>query len=335
MFVENTTGRLAYRTLLILLEIVLVIVCASALIRWVMTPPDPGKELARKEAKFKKQHDVKFAALVAEGNKDASAGQYDVALAKFRQAERTTAYLTDDQYNSLKQGMENVASASGGTEASYQALVDSGNYEGGYWQKRNNCDTAIARFQDAENYADHLTSTKQAALVEARRGQVQCYRSKQAFGDSIEASDRLIDSLRAGSDPYSRDLVSAYLELAQTYSQQGNWAQSQMTLLNAWRLCDGRISHLTGVPGQEARLSEAFQDKELTLNWLVVAYKNMGEVDHALATAQELYNVVDQRTPAWTTGSLYSRRDVAQLAMQIASQVNRQDAVAAWRARAN
>ncbi len=335
MFAQDSTERTVYRAVLILLEVVLVLVCSSALIRWVMTPPDPSKELASKEAKFKKENDAKFAAMLAEAKKDGDAGRYDVALATYRSAEHITSYVTDDQYDALKQGMEKVAADDGGSEASYQALTDAANYEGGYWLRKNEWDTAIARYVDAENYADHLTTSKRAALIDAQRGLMQAYLGKRAFSDSVEANLRLIDTIRSGGDPYIRELTGAYMDLAHTYSQEPDTTQTRNALMIAWRLADDRIAHFSGMPGERNQLHQAIQDKEVTLNWLVASYSNAGEVDHALATAQELYNFVGQQTAPFGRAMPYSRRDVANIALRVALDANRRDEANLWRARSN
>lgn len=325
------------RVLIIALEVVLVFVASSAIINYVASRPVPKRDL--EEMKFRAVNNAKFQSLLEAGTKNIKNAQYPEALANFQDAEQAVGKLTDDQYTSLKTARRQIASiyeASGRdseAQPAYKALANSGIQEGEALMKADQFQAALPRLQDGEEFSEHLTDTKRDSLLESRGALVNCFWELQRYSDAVDTTQRMIEYLRILSDPYDPLLTAKYLELVQTYSRENDWTDAEQYLLLAWGECDKRIAHFSGLAGADASLNAALSDKDLTLYWLVTAYQKQGQTDHALATAEEMYTFIAQNSKPWSDLGPYPRKEVAKLALQVASEAKQQEALSLWQKR--
>ena len=192
---------------------------------------------------------------------------------------------------------------------------------------------ALLMLQDAEQFSGHLTGTKEASLLESRSSLVECLWQLQQYPEAIETTQRMIDYLQASADPNDPALTTNYLELVQTYSRENDWNDQEIYLLLAWGACDKRIGHLSGLYGADAPMRAALSDKDLTLYWLVMDYQHEGKADQALATAEEMFKYLAENSRSWGELGPYPRREVAKLALQIATQANQRDSINMWQQR--
>ncbi len=325
------------RILIIALEVVLVFVASSAIISYVASRPVPKRDV--EEIKFRAVNSAKFQSLLEAGTKNIQNAQYTEALANFQEAEQTTGKLTDDEYATLKTSRQQIASlyeASGRSAeavAAYKDLANSGIQEGEALLKVSQFQSALPRLQDGEQFSEHLTDQKKDSLVESRGALVNCLWGLQRYPDAVDTTQRMIQYLRASADPYDPLLTAKYLELVQTYSRENDWTDAEQYLLLAWGECDKRIAHFSGLADADPSLNAALADKDLALYWLVTAYQKEGKTDSALATAEEMYKFIAQNSKPWADLGPYPRKEVAKLALQVATEAKQQDAMNLWQQR--
>jgi tetratricopeptide (TPR) repeat protein len=322
---------------------VLICVVSSVIIRYVALPPSPQDQVSRQEAKYRSVNDAKFRSLLDAGSKALKEARYSEALDDFQEAERSTDQLTSDQYASLKSSRLQVASlseASGNNaeaENAYKALAASANQQGRALSRAKHCDAAVGEFGDAEKFSDHLTETKQASLLESRTSLAGCLQELHRVPEAVEATQRMIDYLRA-SDELNPALIEQYMNLAREYSIQDDWNRAEQAVLSASESSDKIITRLAPDRGAEAehRVGAAISQKAVALRWLIIAYKNEGKTDLALSTADDYFNFKLEAGGRWGIIRLSSgQKDIAALALQIASAANRPDAVDLWQQRLN
>jgi hypothetical protein len=322
------------RVLIVVLEIVLICVASSALINYAVSRPPSRQDV--QAVKFSAANNARFKALLDAGAKQMRSAQYTDALASFQAAEQTTDELSEGQYESLKASWLQIATVcetsgrSSDAESAYKALVESGIREGEILLRASQFNGALARLQDAEKFSEHLTETQEASLLEARSDMVVCLRQMHRIPDAVEVSQRMIDFLRMSGDEYDPALTAKYLEISESYSQENDWYAAEPNLQLASGLCDRRIAHLSGLDGAEAPMNAALMDKDLTLYWLITTYEQEGRTDFALGAAEDMFSFVAQHSKPWADLGPYSRKEVAKLALQIATQANRKDAIDLW-----
>lgn len=325
------------RVLTIVLEVVLIFVASSAIINYVVLKPASKREAT--EIKFSAANAQKFRSLYDTGAKQLKNAQYPEALASFQEAERSSGQLSDDQYAALKNSRQQIATyyeSSGrasDAEAVYKTLQTSALQEGYVLSRAHVPAQALPRLQDAQQFSQHLTEGKQAALIESSGAVVECFREMQQFDDAEENSRQMIDYLRTWSSPSDLALTDKYLELAQTFSRANQWAQAEQTLVMAWSTIDQVIARRSSLPDTDPAYMQALMEKDNLLSWLVEAYAQDGKVDTALATSEELYNYVADHSKPWSDLGPYGRKEVANQAIRVALKANRPDAQGPWRSR--
>jgi hypothetical protein len=325
------------RVLMIILEVILIFVASSALIRFVALKPTSARDAT--EIQFSAANAKKFRSLYDAGAQQLKNAEYLEALASFQEAEQSSGQLSDDQYATLKNARQQIATyyeSSGrgaDAEAVYKTLETSALQEGYVLSRAHVPAQALPRLQDAQQFAEHLTDGKQAALVESSGAVVECFREMQQFDDAEENSHQMIDYLRASSSPSDLALHGKYMELAETYSQANRWDMAEQTLAVAWPNIDQVIAHRANLPDNDPSLMPALFEKDLLLSWLVNAYAQEGKIETALATSEALYNYVADHSKPWSDLGPYGRKQVASQAITIALKANRQDLAAPWQAR--
>jgi hypothetical protein len=327
------------RVLIYCLELVLIVVASSALISYVVARPASSRDVKAEE--FHAANAAKFKSLCSTGTKDIREARYADALASFREAEQTAGQLSNDEYDLLKNSRQQVASLDEGAghtaeaQEAYKELFSSATDEGRIRLRASEYDGALVKFQDAEQFADHLTEGKEESLASARGDLIACYRGMHRYEDAVDVGERMIEYLRHNSDEYDRTLTSEYLELAQTYSQAEQWNYAELNLQLANGLSEKRIAHYRDVPGESQVLMQALGDKGYSLYWLIVAYDHEGKTDYALGTAEDLYDWVPNPSAPWSDITPYPRKEVAKLALRIGTAANRKDAIELWNKRLN
>jgi tetratricopeptide (TPR) repeat protein len=314
------------------LEALLVLVVSSALINFVM-----GRHTLQRETDAANSR--KFHSFYDPGRKSMDQGDYAAALAAFDRAEQSLPRLNDDQYAALKTARLKIAARcqSSGLPAeaqdAYAALVNSGLRQGSLLLKSGRAENALARFQDARQFAGQLASDKPSGLIHSGEGITTSLRELHRYPDALDSAQNLISYVRAGSDQYDPAITSEYLEMSRTYAEENDWPGAEQALVQAWGETDKRIDHFSALAGADESLSDALADKDYTLYNLVVAYQHDGKTDSAIATAEALFNFIARYSKPGGDLRPYSRKDTADLALRIATQANRQDAVKLWRQR--
>jgi hypothetical protein len=306
-------------------------------------PPSRRQEVSRQEAKYQSVNDAKFRSLFDAGANAIKEAQYGAALDNFQEAERSTDQLTLDQYASLKNSRQQIASlcdASGRSseaEGAYKALAASAIQQGQILWRGKHCDAALGEFGDAERFSKHLTETKQASLLQSRNSLVGCLEELHRYPAAVETTQRMIDYLRTSADAYDPALTAQYMNLARTYSLENDWKAAEQATLLASESCDNTISHFGHDTGSDAEqlVGGAISQKGVAQYWLVIAYWHEGNTDLALSTADDYFNYKLEPGGRWGTVRLSPQKEVANLALQIATEANRQDAIDLWRQRLN
>jgi tetratricopeptide (TPR) repeat protein len=330
------TGRIAEKGGMWLLLAILVAVSSSALIRWIAFP-QPGYEQAQKQAKLNAVQDSKFSTLLELGVKARNDGRYDEALSQFEEAGRSLPQLNETQYAALKQARLQIADVyetagnSSLAESVYKALADSALHDGAaYLHARD--EIALARYQDAETFSQHLTEERSRYLLMATQAQSLCLRDMRRFSEARAATQRAIDYLQSTADEYDVSTVAQYMQLAETYQIETDWPHLEETITTTLTLCDKIISHSSGVSGADNPNTTLQFDKNQLLYAMMEAYDQDGKPELALSTADDLFNFVAQSSPYAIPGP-HDRRDIANSALRIALKANKQDAADTWRHR--
>lgn len=314
------------------LEVLLVLVASSALINYVMTHYYSTQHI------MDAANAQKFHAFYDPGKKSMDKGDYAAALKNFSQSEQSLVPLTDTQYGQLKNSRLQIAAAceSSGDKSeaqdAYLSLFNSGLQQGSLLLKSHHPDDALARFIDAQSFSSHLTDGSGPYAIQSGEGIADSLRELHRYPDAIDAAQNVIDYARANADPYDAAFTSEYLEMSRIYSEQNDWPNSERALLLAWGEIDKRIDHLSSLPSADNSLPDALVGKDDILYNLIVAYQHEGKTDSALNTSEALFNFVSRNFQHFDERP-YSRREIATLALQVATQANRQDAASLWRDR--
>jgi len=144
----------------------------------------------------------------------------------------------------------------------------------------------------------------------------------------------MIDYLKSTADGDDWAFPSNYENLAETYSKAQDWPAFERALLLAIAACDRTLSNLPAENGPT--ISDATRrTKNVAQYNLVIAYYREGNTDAALSQADDLFAAYPEGPPDPThplTVQFHSR-DFASLALQIAIETKRQDAISLWRER--
>lgn len=326
-----------------MLLIVLILVASSSLIRFVTSPPTPSLELANKQQKYDSIQDAKFRSLFDSGGKALQNGDYAGALANYGEAEKVVPQLSEEQYIALKNAREHIAglyAAAGSSreaEGVYKTIIDSTFRDGAAHLQSGQLESALARYQDATELSEHLTDNKtdnkEIRLIQSNKATVVTLRRMGRFSDAVSTTQQLIDRLQSSADEYDPAIIQVYMQLAETYQMQKDWEHLEQTLLTSIALCDKLIARYGGSSDSGNPAWMVPVDEDQLLYALVDAYDKDNKPDLALAAAQTLYDFVAQHSTAWNELQPHTRKNVAQLAFQVASRHNLTDAMDTWRQR--
>jgi tetratricopeptide (TPR) repeat protein len=312
---------------------------STYLIHYALSPSLPVKESsASKKTKEPPANEARFKASFEAGKQALSEGRYAAALDSFLEAERSVDELTYDQYNALKQARLQIAEAyerSGDNVATnnvYRALADCANRDGNALYKENDFDGALARGQDDEQFSDRLSEGKRDALLGATFLLTISLEAVHRYPDAVIATEHYIDFLKQTADPYDQAFIQAYSLLEGIYAEAKDWHGVEQALAQVIDTCDTIHSHFTAE-------NVAFSDPTVPRNWaqynLVIAYYQEGNTDAALSKAEDFFTEYSQKEQATAHlyGVVYHANDFAALALQIAKESNRQDAIDHWEKR--
>jgi len=313
---------------------------STYLINYVVSkPPSPAQRTASQMAKHPPANDARFRALFDAGNQAFSNGMYADALANYLEAERSTDQLTDDQYDALKKSRLQIAhiyETSGDNSAAngvYRALADCANRDGNTLFQTLQFDLALARAQDGEQFSNHLVEGKRDSLQESMSILASSLSNLHRYPEAVEAQQRQIDYLKTSADEYDAVFGQAYTGLASFYAEEKDWHGSEQALLALIDWCDRTHTHYTtGYNGP-------FVDPTIPRNWgqynLVIAYYQEGDTDTALSKAEDFFAEYSKpQDPMHPVNVVYHASDFAALALQIAKETNRQEAMDLWGKRA-
>jgi hypothetical protein len=321
-----------------LLLLVLISVASSSLIRWIALPKTPWVDLAHKQAKFNAAQDSKFQSLLDQAVSELNDARYADALSGLQEAERSLPQLSDDQYAALKKARLQAASAyervgsSPEVEGVYKALADSALRDGDAHFLSRDLASALARYQDAETFSQHLIEDKERYWMMSHHAQVLCLREMQRYSDAAAITQQTLEYLQAAGDEYDPRIVQQYMELAQTYQLERDWEQLEQTINTAVPVCDKIIAHSAELHPSNDPTPTLLVSKDQMLYALMDAYDEGHKPDLALSTAEDLFTFISQHSLYAELGP-HTRRDVANYALRIAAKTNRQDAADQWRQR--
>lgn len=312
---------------------------STALIHYALSPRLPVKEsIEHKRIKEPPANEARFKASFAAGKQALSEGRYAPALDSFLEAERSVDQLTDDQYNALKQARLQITQAyeSARDDAAandvYRALADCASRDGNALYKDKDFDGALARGQDAEQFSDRLSEGKRDPLLGATFLLTISFDALHRYPEAVLAQQRYIDFLKQTAEPYDQAFVQAYSNLEGIYAEAKDWPGAEQALTQLIDTCDTIHSRITTE-------NVALSDQPVIRNWaqynLVIAYYQEGNTDAAFSKAEDFFTEYSQKEQA--TAHLYNvvyhANDFAALALQIAQQSNRQDAIDYWQKR--
>jgi hypothetical protein len=152
------------RVLIYGLELLLILVASSALIRYVVARPMSARDA--KAIEFHAANVAKFKSLYKAGKKEIDEARYADALASLHEAEQTAGQLSNDEYDELKNARQQIASADDATghtaeaQDAYRAMFNSATEEGRMRLRAHDNGGALAIFQDERQFAEHLTDGK-------------------------------------------------------------------------------------------------------------------------------------------------------------------------------
>jgi tetratricopeptide (TPR) repeat protein len=302
---------------------------STYLIRYAVSPPSSA------ENKSKLRDNAEFRSLFKAGDKALRKGQYSEALGDFLGAERSTEQLTDDQYDSLKRSRLQIAqayeSASNSSEAEnvYRAMAKTSVREAQALFQSNQDESALARARDAEQFSDHLTEGKRAALQESRTLLANCLSALHRYPEAVEAHRRMIDYLRdSGAD--SKSIGDIYLNLATTESSASDWPAFEQALNLAIDSYDKTLA----TESDQMITGPTLISKNWAQYNLVIAYHHEGNTDAALSKAEDFFSEASQPQDAMHPVTVaYQANAFAALALNIATEAKRQDAISLWQKR--
>jgi len=162
-------------------------------------------------------------------------------------------------------------------------------------------------------------------MLQVRGNIARCLSQMHRYPEAVQTTQLMIDDLRTTADEYDPGFASLYLELAQTYSLENDWKDTERATMLASESCDKIIERFHQDRGEEAErlVGGAISQKGVAMHWLQIAYWREGNTDLALSTADEYFNYKLEPAGRWGVIRLYPQKDVANLALQIATEANR------------
>jgi len=227
---------------------------------------------------------------------------HDLAIAEFQTAERYAAQLTDAdaQYASAQRARYLLAQSylSAGrpsdAEQAYARIVKAGMDTGDTFRERNQFDKAAPRYQDAERYAQKLTTTRFGSLQSARQSLAICLNALNRNTELERLDLDMIAAMQESPEPDILTIGNTWQSVAFARSRMQNWAGAEQALLQAIDAYDGIIQHFSGQDDPGGRVPQAKTLKDITTWWLAVAYLNEGKMEQALSTAEAAYQIFSQ-----------------------------------------
>jgi len=338
MAISNGTKWFAKGSLMVLA----IYLGSTYLIRYAVSPPSIAKESAApKKIKQPPENEARFRASFAGGKQALSDGSYATALDNFLEAERSTDQLTDDQYNALKEARLQIAQlceSSGdnvAANAAYRALADCANRDGNALYQAKDYESAVKRAQDGEEFSNHMAEGKRESLKSSLFLLSNSLNRLHRYPEAADAAQRLIDYLKT-VDEYDQDLGQAYSMLAGIQGDAKDWPAMDQALTQYIDWCDRTHDYLT----RESR--GPFIDTTIPRSWaqynLIIARYQEGDPDGALSRADDFFAEYLQKerdaTPTRPLNVAFHSGDFAALALQIAKESNRQNAIDEWQKRA-
>ncbi len=312
------------------------------------TSPTKPKASPKTETKYDRENQAKFRSLLDTGNTALQAGHYAEALASYGEAERSLEELSDAQYESLKKGRLSVAQSyelsgnTSGAEEVYRTLTDCAIREARALIDRKESERAASRAQDAEQFADNLMTDKRQTLHEARSLLASAFTSLQRYPEAEAAQQRTIDFVKSSAEDYDPDLSQGYLGLAMIYQEAKDWSGMEQALTLAKESCDRTVAYYTSFNDRDQAsndiVGQALTAKNMALYGLVTAYYRDHNFDAALSAADEFFSFASYeefppRIYSQSRMQPNTPAQMAQLAVQIATEAGRQDALNLWQSR--
>ena len=313
---------------------------SSYLINRALHPTAKPPEVWKTQSEEHPANEAKFRSLLDSGNQAFRNGQYSDALDFFLLAEQSGERLTDEQYESLKKSRLQLAQTyeSGGDTAAaqrvYRVLTDCALQQGYAQSRARQWERALARAQDSEDLSGHLTEGRRDALQYATGLSASSLVELQRYAEAAQAQLRMIDYLKSTVDGDDWAFPSNYESLAETYSKAKDWPAFERTLLLAIGASDRTLANLPAENGPT--ISDATRRTRNVAQYnLVIAYYREGNTETALSKADDFFAAYPEgpQDPMHPLGVQFHSRDFASLALQIALEAKRQDAIDLWRGR--
>ena len=193
---------------------------------------------------------------------------------------------------------------------------------------------ALSRAQDSEDLSAHLTEGRRGALQYATGLSASSLVELQRYPEAAQAKQRMIDYLKATVDGDDWAFPSNYESLAEIYSKAQDWPAFENTLLLAIAASDRTLANLPAENGPT--ISDATRrTKNVAQYNLVIAYYREGNIETALSKAEEFVAAYPDAPPdpMHPLTVQFHSRDFASLALQIAIETKRQDAITHWQER--
>lgn len=314
---------------------------SSYLIKYGTTPPSPSKK-TEATPKFQPVNEAKFRSLLDAGNKAISNGQYSDALSSFLEAERAGDHLSNEQYDSLKTARLQLAQLYENADdrpsanAVYRGLADCAVREGQILVQAKDYEAAVRRAQDGEEFSNHLVEGKRESLQGALSLLASSLDLAHCYPEAADAAQRLIDYLKSSTDEYDESVGQAYSSLAGIQGDSKDWVGLDQTLSQYIDWCEKTHDH------RVAYNRGSYIDTTVPRSWaqynLIIARYQEGDADGALSKADDFFSeysrMEQEATPTRPLNVAYRSSDFAALALQIARESNRQNAVDLWQKRA-
>jgi tetratricopeptide (TPR) repeat protein len=319
-----------------LLLLLLVGVLVSVLVNFVTSKPAPPPG---DQDRYRSVNDAKFKTLFDAGTKSLAAHQYAEALASFQEAQQTSSLLTDAQYKPLQDARRQIGEtyATSGqaaeAEAAYTSMVRCSLQEGQALMQANRLDSAIARFQDAEQTTQNVTTDKPLLLHESYGGLLSCYRKLNRYADAEQVSLRMIDSLRTSADDYDMRFGNTYLDLAVTRDDHEDWSGAEQALLQSVESFDKTIQHFSTNDDPQHLLWGAASSKGYALYNLGLVREREKNIDLALAALDDAFQYSSQFHGPRGESQPYPLKEIAAAGQQISARAQRKDQVDLWTTR--
>ncbi len=289
------------------------------------------------ESKPSRADKAKFRAAMEAGGKAFQAGQYTDALGQYLQAEHAGEVLSDEQNESLKKARLQIAqtyeNADSRSEADgvYRIMVDGAVRQGQAFFLARQYEPALARAQEAEQFANQINENKREPLKGAIYLSVNALKALQRYPEAEQTEQRLIEYLKSSAEDYDKAFSDEYMNLGLNRSEAKDWQGSAEALVSAIDAADRSLTHYS--PTQDQMIyNAALFNKNWSQYNLIIAYYQAGSADTALEKSDELYKEWSSmpQDPMHPVNVAFHAADFASLACQIAIETKNQDAIDHW-----